>query len=82
MIDTWRMTGRSTRLIDEYIQTLFNEGSVKVRDHHFTRHSDKFLFDRVVRRLKNEHRHDSFEYNTNHQTIKLKVTHKKQDDDR
>ena len=50
-----RRSGRSTRLIDEYIQELFTTGRVRVLDHHSSREAHNDLFVRVITRLKVEH---------------------------
>jgi hypothetical protein len=50
-----RKSGRTTRLIDKAIQDLFNNGNVKIADHHDTLKMHRYLFDRVVFRLHNEH---------------------------
>lgn len=51
-----RRTGRSTRLADEAIQTLFTEGEVKVRDHHESNAAHKDLLDRILFRFTQEHK--------------------------
>lgn len=53
--ETDRMTGRSTRLVDGYVQRLFAGGAVEVRDHVNKRQCHLRLTDRVVRRLAYEH---------------------------
>lgn len=65
-----RHTGRSTRLVDQYIQELFNKGEVIVTDHHNTRMADEFTFKTMINRLKSEHLH-LFENN------KIKLKHDK-----
>lgn len=50
-----RRSGRSTRLMDSFVQQLFNEGEVKIYDHHPLRNSDRHLFNRVLKRLYKEH---------------------------
>lgn len=51
-------TGRTTRLADDYIQQLFSEGFVVVRDHHTSgRSGHEHLFSIIFNRLKNEHHH-------------------------
>ena len=52
-----RMTGRTTRLIDSYIQDLFNNigESVKVEDHTLCRCGNKNLAYRIKERLDREH---------------------------
>lgn len=51
-----RGTGRSTRLMDQYIQELFLNGEVIVVDHENTTNSNMFLTDKIIRRLNAEHR--------------------------
>lgn len=56
LLDRW--TGRTTRLADSYIQQLFSEGFVEVRDHHTSgRSGHEHLFSVIFNRLKNEHSH-------------------------
>ena len=50
-----RATGRTTRLIDYYIQELFIKGEILVKDHDSTRDIDRRLFRLVFNRLSNEH---------------------------
>jgi uncharacterized protein (TIGR02145 family) len=52
-----RATGRTTRLVDEYIQKLFNNigGWVEIRDHHDSFDSHKRLCDLINRRIGIEH---------------------------
>lgn len=53
-----RATGRSTRLIDKYIQEFFTNPagiSVYVLDHYDDIRAHKLLLDRVISRLKIEH---------------------------
>lgn len=53
-----RQTGRTTRLADKYIQQLFSEGFVEVKDHHTSgRSGHEHLFSIIFNRLKNEHHH-------------------------
>jgi len=56
MLNENRRTGRTTRLIDGYIQQLFEEGSVLIKDHHDSPDSHCYLFRKVLARLKAEHR--------------------------
>lgn len=56
--ETNRATGRTTRLVDLYIQLLFEseEGlQIAIVDHHPARASHENLADRIVRRLNIEH---------------------------
>lgn len=50
-----RATGRSTRLADEAIQTLFTKGFVVIRDHYNNSGAHHYLYNIVVSRLKAEH---------------------------
>ena len=55
-----RTTGRTTRIIDAAIQTLFEAGIVKIIDHDYDfrvadHHNNRSVMDRVLRRLKMEH---------------------------
>ncbi len=69
-----RLTGRSTRLVDDAIQILFTFGEVIIVDHHGTRESNERLFMRVERRLQAEHPGKEFEIlNKQSLTIKLKT---------
>ncbi|MGI4822250.1 MAG: hypothetical protein ACRYFV_13655 [Janthinobacterium lividum] len=55
-----RCTGQTTRLIDAAIQTLFTEGEVTVRDHVDRPANHKMVYEKVVARLKLEHRRELF----------------------
>lgn len=69
-----RKSGRSTRLVDQYIQLLFevDKGTnVKVRDHYPSNDAHRQLLDRIIKRLKNEHPDLQFEYDVRERTIKL-----------
>jgi hypothetical protein len=68
---TIRRSGRSTRLTDSYIQELFNDGAIKVYDHHNTPLAHRFLFDNVLRRLSIEHTHIKLEVNRTENKIEL-----------
>jgi len=68
-----RKSGRTTRLIDSYIQLLFevDKGTnVKVRDHYPSNDAHRQLLEKIVRRLKNEHEGLEFEYDIRERTIK------------
>ena len=43
MEDQLRATGRTSRLVDSYIQELFTNKEIEVRDHFPHRGADKFL---------------------------------------
>lgn len=53
-----RSTGRTTRLIDYYIQELFNNpnSEIEIIDHTNTQQSNIHLTQMILRRLDNEHR--------------------------
>ena len=53
-----RATGRTTRLVDYYIQKLFNNpnSEIKIVDHTNTQQSNTHLTQLVLQRMYNEHR--------------------------
>lgn len=55
MEDQNRRTGRTTRLVDEAIQTIFTKGTWTARDHYDDIHAHRTLFQRVMDRLNREH---------------------------
>ena len=56
-MDNMRGTGRSTRLADKAIQDLFVNGFCIVQDHHREgRDASRVLMDKVLARLKAEHK--------------------------
>ena len=56
-MDNMRGTGRSTRLADKAIQDLFVNGFCIVQDHHREgRDYSRFLMDKILARLKTEHK--------------------------
>lgn len=68
-----RKSGRTTRLIDSYIQLLFevNKGeSVKVRDHYPSNDAHRILLEKILKRLQNEHPGVNVEYDIRERTIK------------
>ena len=68
-----RKSGRTTRLIDNYIQLLFevDKGElIKVRDHYPSNDAHRQLLDKIIKRLKNEHPGMQFEYDVRERTIK------------
>lgn len=60
--DLLRQTGRTIRLADEAVQTLFKEGFVFIRNHCDNRKSHEMLFDLVARRLQQEHPANNFKF--------------------
>lgn len=69
-----RKSGRSTRLINTYIEQLFQEGEAYIRDHHPYGECHKDLLGRLRKRLEEEHRmFAGIDYElTNKYTIKLR----------
>ena len=68
-----RATGRSTRLVDEFIQKLYkNEGEwVEIYDHYPSRNADRMIFENVIRRMQVEHPQDKLEIDKFNNRIKL-----------
>lgn len=54
-IDSLRRAGQSTRLIDQYIQDLFNKGVVSLVDHYGSENANDFLFKTFRDRMNLEH---------------------------
>lgn len=54
-MNTIRRTGKSTRLIDQYIQQLFELGTITVHDHHESEVSHLLLKEKILKRLSFEH---------------------------
>ena len=53
-----RKSGRTTRLVDNYIQLLFDVDkgtTIKVRDHYPSNDAHRMLIDKILYRFKNEH---------------------------
>lgn len=68
-----RKSGRTTRLIDDYIQLLFTteKGSlIKVRDHFPSNDAHRMLIDKIVSRLKTEHPGIDLDVNYRERTIR------------
>lgn len=68
-----KQSGRSTRLVDKYIQDLFTDGEVVITDHYDTKASHIFLLHRVLKRLESEHPHAFKLVEVKDLKIKLKV---------
>jgi len=71
-----RRYGNTTRMIDAYIQLLFKEGEILVRDHHGTIDSTKLLVSRLRTRLKHEHTIARVEVKHEGDAIRIKLTEK------
>lgn len=56
-----RASGRSTRLLDSYIQELFKNKSAEVIDHDDAQQSHSLLCNKLIQRLINEHQGVRFE---------------------
>ena len=68
-----RMTGRSTRMVDEFIQKLYkNEGEwVEVYDHYPSINASKMVLAKVSRRMLFEHPQDKIDIDKLNNRIKL-----------
>lgn len=68
--DSLRQTGRSTRLADAYIQELFANGEIQVKDHIDKLNCHKELYVKIRRRLVTEHKHRSIWFDN----VNFKIT--------
>ena len=68
-----RCTGESTRLMDSYIQELYNHKGewIKIVDHYGTPAANKILLGRIAKRMADEHPFDTIEVNNPNNSIKL-----------
>lgn len=68
-----RASGRTTRLIDKYIQELFaKEGEwIEIKDHYDNRHAHKYVFNKVLDRMHLEHTRISLASNRTKSIIKI-----------
>lgn len=57
-----RQSGRTARLVDQHIQTLYREGEVVPYDHYPSRKADEMMVDRVMRRIHSEHSLDEIRF--------------------
>jgi len=62
-----RATGKTTRLVDEYIQKLYSclNDYIEIKDHFNSFHSNKYLQDLIIKRLISEHPRDKYELRGN-----------------
>lgn len=70
-----RKSGRTTRLVDSFIQLLFevDKGEkIKVRDHYPSNDAHRMLLNKISERLKNEHPEINFEIDYRERTISRK----------
>ena len=68
-----RASGRTTRLIDYYVQELFKNKNtdIEIRDHNKGRMSALYLMDKIVNRIKSEHPRVAVISNNVNCTLKL-----------
>ena len=68
-----RMTGRTTRMVDELVQKLYkNEGEwVEIYDHYPSRNAAHMIFEKVIKRMLIEHPQDKIEVDKLNNRIKL-----------
>ena len=68
-----RMTGRTTQMVDGFIQKLYkNEGEwVEIYDHYPSRNADHMIMEKIIRRLQFEHPQDKIEVDKLNNRIKL-----------
>jgi len=68
----YRCNGTTTRLVDMFIQKLFNERIVKIYDHYGSINAAKRTFDLVLSRLSREHPADYSNLEINRSVLVLK----------
>ena len=68
-----RMTGRTTQMVDEFIQKLYkNEGEwVEIYDHYPSRNADRMIMEKIIRRMQFEHPQDKLEIDKLNNKLKL-----------
>ncbi len=64
-----RGSGRTTRLADSFIQELFTNGQIEVKDHHESPHASQALIDVICGRL--DYEHCNIKYSVSGFAIKL-----------
>ncbi len=76
IIKPGRAVGNTTRLVDYYIQELFNNFGkfIKVRDHYPLREADEYLYHRILNRLVIEHG-PRVKVSTDWQKLKIKINY-------
>ena len=78
----YRATGRTTRLVDEYVQNLYSKPNewIGITDHFWNYKTGKTdtganycIFNKLMHRLSDEHPGDKFDYrkNDNHMEVRL-----------
>lgn len=68
-----RMTGRTTQMVDNFIQKLYkNEGEwVDIYDHYPSRNADRMIMEKIIRRMQFEHPQDKLEIDKLNNRLKL-----------
>lgn len=68
-----RMTGRTTKMVDEFIQKLYkNKGEwIEIYDHYPSRNADRMIIDKIIRRMQIEHPQDKLEIDKLNNRLKL-----------
>ena len=68
-----RMTGRTTQMVDGFIQKLYkNEGEwVEIYDHYPSRNADRMIMEKIIRRMQFEHPQDKIEIDKLNNRLKL-----------
>ena len=60
-----RRSSRTTRLVNEAIDELYEKGSVELRDHYDSPNATIYLLNKVLYRLHNEHSHMKYSHKGN-----------------
>lgn len=70
-----RKTGRTTRLVDAFVQELFEKRGewVNIFDHYHERNASELLIKRIVARLKNEHGVTSTDLDVNYNAMSMRI---------
>ena len=70
-----RKTGRTTRLVDAFVQELFEKRGewVKIFDHYHERNASRLLIKRIVARLNNEHGITSTDLDVDYNTMSMRI---------
>lgn len=67
------MTGRTTRMVDEFVQKLYkNEGEwVKIYDHYPSNNDHRMIMQKIIKRIEFEHPSDKLEIDKLNNRLKL-----------
>lgn len=68
-----RLTGRTTRIIDEYIQELYrHQGEwIEIKDHHPSPQSDRIALNKIMTRMELEHPGDKVNVDKSRKTPRI-----------